>query len=671
MRCNIHIAILFCIPLLGINLACVGQVKYDFAIIEFTKDYICKSNDQPDKGFRFNRGEQITTYQVKGYNYKSGRYFLYGEEELFIKYNFKSKAYRLILDKQAEGTNHSAGNWPINYIKKVLGDGEEVYLIDASWMPEIKTKPVNVYTYSGYHIITLTGEKPSGVIGAYQLEDGQMIRIVMQDSHTRLYEIPIGDVTGTIQSYPISNDYMPGDSRVIIILKNALVNSTDSTIKQSILLHPNELYISSDYPDARLIKYQNTEYLIPFKINSELVYDKKEAAPLSNHIKGEWNMSYIKKRMKGGIDYFRIDATWLPELDTTQIIIYNFYGDKISILSKSKPAVDFEKGDLKNKSLIRVVVPGQLTRLYKIPQYDNIPIDKEYYESITDEYDEELYWEKKHGFIYVAVPPGNLELKSKLSPNKTETIILQGRHKAILFAKGEIGKIINLSKTESFWDKIINLFKQNIMLVAIILIIFILAIIIVVFRKKVANILSPLIGYFLPYELHTVEVGDTLERIAEKYDVKIDDIKETNFLKKEDLGFNIQPRDILIQKVVFLKPGDKIEIPKKQEVIDKKEATDKLNPQIDKQRSLSDSYNNEDVSRSTLEQIRIQNETFKKVQIENEALKLNIDSLTKKLTQLKGQKDRISNQLLKEKKKNEKLEKQLQEINEELNTTLI
>jgi len=359
-----------------------------------------------------------------------------------------------------------------------------------------------------------------------------------------------------IRYYCVGQD----DFKITKILKEAKINSTDSTIKKSISLHANEMYVSYNIPNARLIEYHKTEYLIPFKSGSESLYEKKEVSPSSNHTKGEWNQSHIKKRMKGGIECFRIDATWLREIDTTVIKIYNYFGEPITVLSDNTHAVDFLKDDLNGNNMIRVVISGQLTRLYSIPKNDIIPIDKDYYEIISDVNNVELYWEKDNGYLYKAVPPGNLEFERKLLPNQTDTILLQDRQKAMLITKGQAGKEIDLPKQENFLDKIMNFIKQIIMLIAIILISIVFLFTIIFFRKRIVKFLSPFIKVFLPYEKHIIQNKDTLESLSEKYETTIIELKEAN-------SFDNKPSNKPVSQIKYLvhqgfTVGEKINIPR-------------------------------------------------------------------------------------------------------------
>ncbi len=212
----------------------------------------------------------------------------------------------------------------------------------------------------------------------------------MITSHCFSYSFTIIFILSGIGNFCFGN----GDPVVIKILKETQYTVNNDTFS----LHSGEIYVSQISSNRRTIRYyQQNVFYIPFKSFKvkEINYEIKEALSTDQyHFVGEWPTNMCRRVIEG-VDYYHIDASWFPEIDSAQIKIYNFYGDPIITLDRITKQTDFNKSLLKSNDIIRVVVPGQLTQLFKIPEDELIPIDKNYYEEIKGEHDNTFFGKKK------------------------------------------------------------------------------------------------------------------------------------------------------------------------------------------------------------------------------------------------------------------------------------
>ncbi len=374
------------------------------------------------------------------------------------------------------------------------------------------------------------------------------------------------------------------DIKLIKILRTVIISDD----KINIAFNSGEMYVSHNSQNGRKIKYYSTDFFIPYQEvkqeAKEKNYEKIEKTiDDNNHFKGEWKQNHIFKRMLREEVYYHIDASWFPEIDTTQIKIFNFYGDPIITLDRKTKQTDINKSQLRSNDILRVVIPGKVTQLYKIPKDDSIPVDENYYEEIIDKDGNTFFWEKESGYLYKYVKPGNLEIEKKLQKNEVDTIMLQMAQKAMVIKPGSDAEEIDLPLNKrSFFQN-----KTKMIIFSILLIIIVLMFL---FKKKMSTFYRKLMIVLFPYEKHQIEKDDTLESLSSKFDVPIDKIRKANHWTRDDLAFNLQKHENLTERLL-LSSKVIIKIPKKYNVKTVSKSDDSTEPNV-KDKDLNKQKNN-------------------------------------------------------------------------------
>jgi hypothetical protein len=324
---------------------------------------------------------------------------------------------------------------------------------------------------------------------------------------------------------------------IIEIKREAIISAHGNNQASGIRVLPGERYVgyrSDALPGGgRLINILDTIYLIKH-IPTNPAYQTGETTNPNNHRAGLLRKPIITRLTKGGKEYYRLDVSAFKTYSDT-VVIRTYAGSEILRFITLNQA-DIERSKIEPNPIIRISASGELTRFYDLPPYEEVEINRNYYQVFTREDNVECFWEKESGFLYELSGNQLIHIQTATEADSIVAESIENTDFTMYIGRDLVRESTYGGKVKkrllSFDSGYFSVISNNLVYVLVVVILLIL-IIIVLFSydwmegvaKKYWQRLILLISPTLSHELNT---KDTLRSLADKYETRVIEIIKLN-----------------------------------------------------------------------------------------------------------------------------------------------
>jgi hypothetical protein len=323
---------------------------------------------------------------------------------------------------------------------------------------------------------------------------------------------------------------------IIEIKREATISAHGNNQASGIRVLPGERYVgyrSDAVTSGRLINILDTIYHITYSTVNP-AYQTGETTNPNHHRAGLLRKPIITRLTKGGKEYYRLDVSVFKTYSDT-VVIRSLRGSEILTFITQNLA-DIERSKIDPNTIIRISASGELTRFYDLPPYEEVEINRDYYQVFTRKDNVECFWEKESGFLY--------ELSdNKLIKIQTATehipIVAEGLgNRSLTMYKGSEWKSEIISRTRdgksffSFSADYFSFLSDNLVYVLAVVILLVLIIIVLFSYDWMKGVVSKywqrLSVFVFPTFTIKLNSDDTLKSLSEEYKVEVDEILKHN-----------------------------------------------------------------------------------------------------------------------------------------------
>jgi hypothetical protein len=305
---------------------------------------------------------------------------------------------------------------------------------------------------------------------------------------------------------------------IIEIKREAIISTHGNNQASGIRVLPGESYVgyrNDAVTSGRLINILDTVYFIPIYAG----YDLKEGTNPNHHRAGLLRKPIITRLTKGGKEYYRLDVSVFKTYSDT-VVIRTYAGSEILRFITLNQA-DIERSKIEPNPIIRISASGELTRFYDLPPYEEVEINRDYYQVFTREDNVECFWEKESGFLY------------ELSDNKLTKIQIATENRPIV-AEGLGNRELTMFKGSEWESEIISRTRDGKSFISFNVVVILLVTGIIVFfsydwmKGVVSKSWQRLSVLVFPTFTIELDNNDTLHSLSEEYKVEIEEILKHN-----------------------------------------------------------------------------------------------------------------------------------------------
>lgn len=326
------------------------------------------------------------------------------------------------------------------------------------------------------------------------------------------------------------------DHAIIQILREVTLSQHGTQSDSRLRVFPGERYVGYQNDavpaGARLINILDTIYHIPHSSDNPAYQTKGETHP-NKHRAGLLKNPIITRLTKGGKEYYRLNVLQFKTY-SDKVVIRTLRGSDILTFITQNQA-DIERSRLEPNTIIRISASEELTKFYDLPPYEEVEINRDYYQVFIRKDNVECFWEKESGFLYEL--SGN-ELLHIRTATKNNPIIEQGIGQQITMFIGKELESESFSQRRdgisffSFNADYFSLFKDNLIYVLVVIILLVIIIIVLFNYYWMAAVVSKgwqrFSVFVFPTFTHVLDSNDTLYSLSDKFKVEFEEILKHN-----------------------------------------------------------------------------------------------------------------------------------------------